>query len=74
MYYNGRFKSVEKHNEYIGGSFEYFDAVDLDKLRMIEMWSFLEEIGFKDIKSFRFWHKSEVQLVKANTWKMIQMC
>ncbi|XP_075500160.1 uncharacterized protein LOC142538746 [Primulina tabacum] len=57
MYYNGRFKSLEKHDEYIGESFEYFDSVDLDKLGMIEMWGFMKELGFEDKNSFRFWHK-----------------
>ncbi|XP_073152507.1 uncharacterized protein [Henckelia pumila] len=57
IHYNGRFKDQEKRNEYIGGSFEYFDSVDLDKLGMIELWAFMEELGFEEKRSFRFWHK-----------------
>lgn len=57
LYYNGRLKSGGKHGEYIGGSFEYFDSVDLDMLGMIELWGFAEDLGFKDKDSIKFWHK-----------------
>ncbi|XP_073023113.1 uncharacterized protein [Primulina eburnea] len=65
IYYNGRFKALEKHDKYIGERFEYFDYVDLDKLGMIEMWGFMEELGFEDKNSFRFWHKVGTTISKG---------
>ncbi|KAG6519487.1 hypothetical protein ZIOFF_022981 [Zingiber officinale] len=50
-------KSSGTHDEYIGGSVEYFDFVDLDKFGMIELWGFAEDLGLKDKDSIKFWHK-----------------
>ncbi|XP_073129313.1 uncharacterized protein [Henckelia pumila] len=49
-------KSGLEYKEYIGGQFEYFDYVDRDKLGMIELWGYAEDVGCPD-KCIKFWHK-----------------
>ncbi|KAG6514902.1 hypothetical protein ZIOFF_025277 [Zingiber officinale] len=53
LYYNGSLKSNGTRDEYIGGSIEYFDFVDLDKFGMIELWGFVEDLGLKDKDSIK---------------------
>ncbi|XP_073152403.1 uncharacterized protein [Henckelia pumila] len=57
MHYGGKLNSIGNHDEYIGGSLEYFDFFDLDKLAMVELWGFAEDLGFKDKYSIKFLHK-----------------
>lgn len=57
IYFNGRLQSTGEAQGIQRGSFGYFDFVDLDKLGMIELWGFVEDLGFKDKESIKFGHK-----------------
>ncbi|XP_075494821.1 uncharacterized protein LOC142532397 [Primulina tabacum] len=57
LYYNGSMDSNRKRKTYKGGSTEYFDFVDMDKIGLIELWGYAEQVGCLEKDKFRFWHK-----------------
>ncbi|XP_012842534.1 PREDICTED: uncharacterized protein LOC105962758 [Erythranthe guttata] len=55
-----RHGGIMKHSpkrEYIGGSLEWFDFVDIDQIGMFDFWGFAEELGYTEKWSLRFWLK-----------------
>ncbi|XP_073063780.1 uncharacterized protein [Primulina eburnea] len=57
LYYNGSMDSNRKRKTYKGKSTEYFDFVDMDKIGLIELWGYAEQVGCVEKDNFRFWHK-----------------
>ncbi|XP_075478799.1 uncharacterized protein LOC142519649 [Primulina tabacum] len=57
LYYNGSMETDCKRKMYKGGSTEYFDFIDMDKIGLIELWGYAEEVGCLEKERFRFWHK-----------------
>ncbi|XP_075520701.1 uncharacterized protein LOC142553992 isoform X2 [Primulina tabacum] len=57
LYYNASMDSNRKRKTYKGGSTDYFDFVDMDKIGLIELWGYAEQVGCVEKDKFRFWHK-----------------
>ncbi|XP_073128641.1 uncharacterized protein [Henckelia pumila] len=52
-----QWKLVSRRNHTKVGVLNFFDYVDLDKIGLIELWGYAEEVGCTEKAKFRFWHK-----------------